>query len=255
MIVGGGAYTAWELTEKRKAAARAEKNSAKEVRAKMGKDMEKLMTERLDADGRPRRTDFRLETGKSATTHAERAREFLNGYANDVVAVQNEYLASVEKAGLDNVFDLNRMAADPTFQETDRILEESRAATVTCLRKLLALADNLPKRLDEHGFDEAIKRDILQGYNEGKESPNSMLTETWNLELSLLDEMKKLCDHLHATRSVWTLEDGQFVFQTEEARKKYIEIQERIDAIDAQKSQIQQEAQNKAMKRFKAMQQ
>jgi hypothetical protein len=250
-VMGTAAFFTWKFIQKKKAEVVAERKAEKDVIHEMATDIEKLMGEMRDENGQPKETDFRLKTGNAAANDAERAREVLNGFLNDLASLQNQYLQDLNQAGLQGLMDPTRLRSDTTFEETRRILKDSRQVAEGVRQKGLDLMDTFPERLEGKGFSEKIKREILQGYGQGKSESVANYKQMWDLELSSLDLMQAACDHLWKTRDAWTSEGGQLAFDNDPDLEKFNGYMKKIEENTARQSTMSQDATEKAMKHFK----
>ena len=207
----------------------------------MMQDVEKVLAESRGADGLPKHTDFRLETGTlpKGASSMEMARHLMQTVVNDSIAVQNDYLAAMEKDGLERLLLAERLDADKDFSESRKIVGALRKTAEIYRDKSLAVANSVPQRLEKYDMSPGDKRDYLRGY---ERTGSRTVQETWKYELAIIDHMGRAIDLLEATRSDWTVEDGMIVFGRDEDLDTYNAIMADIDAETAAQTKIHQAA-------------
>ena len=210
----------------------------------MVEDMETFLAETRDAEGYPKETEFRLGDGKmpESGNEMEISRHLLQSVLNDTVAIQNEYVAALEKEGLMRLLEANRLDEDKDFSESREILLALRTVAEGCRDKSLKVVDSIPERLERYKMSPAGKRAYLAGYQRSKGASRNNAEQTWKLELEILDQMSRAIDHLEATRAAWTVEDSTIVFAEDRDLDDYNAIMAEIDAIAAKQARMQEDA-------------
>jgi hypothetical protein len=216
-------------------------------------DMESFLTETRDAEGYPKESEFRLGDGKmpESGNEMEISRHLLQSVLNDTVAIQNEYVAALEKEGLMRLLEANRLDEDKDFSESREILLALRTVAEGCRDKSLKVVDSIPERLERYKMSPAGKRAYLAGYQRSKGASRNNAEQTWKLELEILDQMSRAIDHLEATRAAWTVEDSTIVFAEDRDLDDYNAIMAEIDAISAKQTQMQENAKDQFTDKMK----
>ncbi|MCW1913902.1 hypothetical protein OJ996_09970 [Luteolibacter sp. GHJ8] len=210
----------------------------------MMEDMEKALSESREADGTPKQTDFRIQQGDlpRGASSMEVARHLMQSVMNDSIAMQNEYVATMEKEGLMRLLVPERLDADKDFSESRQIASALRETAERYKVKSLAIVNSIPERLEKYDLSAADKKSYLRGYeNRTKDGPN-IAEENWRLELSIMDHMDRAIDHLEATRSDWMLEEGALAFVNDADLETYNGIMADIDAAAAAQTRLHEQA-------------
>lgn len=251
-VMGGLVYFGWSYAIQKKEEAVAERKAEKEVLQGMATDIEKMMGEMRDENGLPKESDYRLKTGNTATTDPERMREVFNGFINDLASLQNQYLRDLDKAGLQQLMDPDRIRKDTSFEQTRKILGDCRELANNVRAKGLEYLETFPKRLDGQNFSEKMKQEIREGYADGKKASLAKFTEMWDLELSTMDQMEAACEHLSKTREAWSAQDGQLVFNNDADLEKFNGYIKKIEENTARQTSLRDGSINEAMSELKA---
>lgn len=210
----------------------------------MMEDMERALAESRDADGMPKQTDFRLKQGelRKGAGSMEVARHIIQSVMNDSIAIQNEYVAALEKEGLMRLLLPERLDADKDFSESRKIVAALREIAERYRVKSLAVVNSVPERLEKYDLSAAEKREFLKGYqNKNTRGPN-VAEENWKLELSIIGHMERAIDHLESTRSDWVLENDQIAFVHDKDIETYNAILADIDTTAAEQTKLHEAA-------------
>jgi hypothetical protein len=210
----------------------------------MMEDMERALAESRDADGMPKQTDFRIKQGElpKGASSMEVARHIVQSVMNDSIAIQNEYVAALEKEGLMRLLLPERLDADKDFSESRKIVAALRETAERYRVKSLAVAKSVPERLEKYDLSAAEKRDFLKGYGNKNTSAPNIAEQNWKLELSIIDHMERAIDHLEATRSDWILENGAVAFLHDKDIETYNAILADMDTAAAEQTKLQEAA-------------
>ena len=207
----------------------------------MMQDVEKMLAESRGADGLAKHTDFRLETGElpKGASSMEISRHLMQTLVNDSIAIQNDYIAAMEKEGLMRLLLAERLDADKDFSESRKIVAALRKTAETYRDKSLAVANSVPQRLEKYDMSPGDKRDYLRGY---QRSGSRTVQETWKYELAIIGHMGRAIDHLEATRSDWTVENELISFTEDKDLETYNAIMADIDTDTAAQNKIHEAA-------------
>ncbi|WP_367873725.1 hypothetical protein [Luteolibacter sp. Populi] len=207
----------------------------------MMEDVEKMLAETRGPDGLPKHTDFRLEAGElpKGASSMEKARHLMQTVVNDSIALQNEYIAALEKEGLLRLLLAERLAGDKDFSESRKIVAALRDTAKAYRERSLAVAKSVPQRLEKYDMSAGDKRDYLRGYENGG---TRRVEETWKFELAIIEHMSRAIDHLEATRSDWNLENEMIVFTQDKDLETYNAIMADIEAETAAQTKIHEAA-------------
>jgi hypothetical protein len=210
----------------------------------MMEDMERALAESRDADGMPKQTDFRLKQGElpKGANSMEIARHIVQSVMNDSIAIQNEYVAALEKEGLMRLLLPDRLDADKDFSESRKIVAALRETAERYKVKSLAIVNSVPERLEKYDLSPAEKREFLKGYDDNRKTAPNVAEQNWKLELSIIGHMERAIEHLEATRSDWVLEGGTIAFVHDKDIETYNAIMADIDTAAAEQTKLQEAA-------------
>jgi hypothetical protein len=209
-----------------------------------------MIAEGTGPDGLPKETDFRFEKKGDPADDMAKMRELMQSFFNNMITLQNEYIAALDKDGVNELLDANRVAKDTNSLESKAILERSRKTVL----KFRAKADNVvadfPKLLNDYSFDEKSNSEMLSGYKKGVGKALPLLKESWDLEVAVIGHMDDLIEHLEATRSYWIPEDGKFMFERDVDLEKFNAIMAKITACVERQTAIKASTQKSAMEKI-----
>jgi serine/threonine protein kinase len=226
--------------------AKAEAENAKKTISGLEDDIHKMIAEGNDADGLPKNTDFRFEKKNDATDDMGRIRELMQSFFNDILTLQNDYNAALDKDGLNTLLDANRVASDSNFRESKAIITRLQKTVLTFRAKASGIVADFPKRLNDYSFSEKSNVDMMSGYKKGVGKTLPLLKETWDLEVKIIDHMNELLAHLEEIRSYWKPENGIFAFERDDDLEKFNAIMAKISACVERQAQIKQSTQKSA---------
>jgi serine/threonine protein kinase len=230
--------------------ARIEEVNAKKTLSGIEEDMQKMIEEGTGPDGLPKETDFRFEKKSPPADDAERLRELMQSFFNDMLTLQNDYLAALDEDGLNTLLDADRVAKDTGFRDSRAILARLRKTVMIFRTKADGILEDFPKRLNDPSFGKNLNEALHSGYKEGMGKSLPLMKETWDLEVAVIGHMEELIDHLEATRSHWEPEDGMFMFQGDDDLEKFNAIMAKITACVERQTEIKESAQKSATEKI-----
>lgn len=205
-----------------------EGKSAQDVISGLESDMKSLAVESLDRDGLPRTTSLRFDTETPASNDMERMREIMQGFFNDMISIQNEYLAALEVVGIDKLLVPQRVGDDVGFRESYTILAKARRTVQEFRGRVDELVVDYPKKLEMSAMSPDSKKSMTIGFQKGLEKAVPLLKEGWDIEVASVDQMGDLIELLESRREFWKPINGQFIFEADGDLQRFNEIIEKI---------------------------
>jgi hypothetical protein len=169
------------------------------------------------------------------------AQMFMARIMNDYVAIQNEYVMELNEAGLERFFDADRIANDTDFRESREMLAMFNQAYTKFSQTFNQYVSDSPAMIDELELSEQFKKDFRAGFLRGLEGSKHMRERNLYLEEAVLREAELMIDFLEANQRSWTVEDGQFLFDTDEQVATYNHHLQNMQMYAAEQEQIQRD--------------
>jgi hypothetical protein len=232
----------------------AKKEEARQFASDLERDLGQFIESTQDADGIPRESNFHLET-TPGRNEMERARNLIASYLNDMAALQNEYLASLDKAGLNSLLDPNRLAKDTDYKESRKIIEDSKACAIAYTKKARAAVNSMPKRVKNAPGPEREKKEFLKGYEESVKRSMPLFEEVWDLEVKSVDYFTTIIDIFEEAHGSWSTQDETFMFEQEKHSDAFNKVLSDLQAGLARQQEIQQQMQSESMRKVNDLKQ
>jgi len=240
-----GSYVSRQtLSDRQRAPApsKAEVKAAQEVISGLESDIKSITAETVGSDGLPRTTALRFDSKTPASNDMERMRELTQGFFNDMISLQNEYLAALDKAGVDKLLLPQRVADDVGFRDSYAILAKARRTVQDFRGRIDELLLDYPKKFEGSAMSPDTKKSMRTGFQQGLEKSIPLLQETWDIEVASVDRMGDLIELLESKRRFWTPENGQFIFQSDGDLQRFNAIMEQINAGVKRQTEIRQKS-------------
>jgi hypothetical protein len=212
--------------------------------------MQKIIAESTGPDGLPKETEFRFEKKNSPTNDMEKVREWMRSFFNEMITLQNEYLAALDKDGVNTLLDANRVAKDTNFRDSKAIINRARKTVQKFRAKAKSILADLPNQLKNYSLNDDINKEILSGYRESAGRSLPSLEEMWDLEIKVIDHMDDLIKHLETTRDHWYPEEGMFLFERDGDLEKFNAIMAKITACVEKQVEIKKSTQKSAAEKI-----
>lgn len=210
--------------------------------AGMKEDARKLLSSMVDENGLPQHVDVQFPVGPPPTNEAEKLRVFMQSFFADMVTLQNSYLKELEEAGISTLLAPDRVVSDADFKQTPTMLVQIRAIVQDYKAKADALMVNFPQKIESSDFDQKTKAGMVRGYQQGLAKSMPLFRETWDIEVSSVELMSDILDHLHAKRKSWTLQNGQYMFQEQADVDRFNQLMDELDRGIQRQSEIRQKS-------------
>jgi len=161
----------------------------------------------------------------TTTTKAEGAlgkmAGFINKVAGDVVAAQNDYLLELDAIGFETLLDVNRIARDRTFDESNVMIQQAKRIVEKYRNRSFSYLDEMRTHIFSLDVSEDSQTSMLKGFDRTFEENKAELSKMWALEKNIVTEAENIIDHLSSTKSRWEIEGGQILFFYDEDLTKF----------------------------------
>lgn len=224
------------------APSRDEVKSAQEVISGLESDIKSLAAESVGPDGLPRTTALRFDSKTPASNDMERMRELTQEFLNDMISLQNEYLAALDLAGIDKLLVPQRVADDIGFRDSYAILAKARRTVQDFRGRVDELLLDYPKKFERSAMSPDAKKSMRSGFQQGLEKSTPLIKETWDIEVASVDRMGDLIELLESRRKFWTPLNGQFTFQLDGDLQRFNAILEQINDGVKRQTEIRQKS-------------
>jgi len=203
---------------------KAEAQDANSLVTGLESDFKSLNSAITEKNGTPSQTTLRFNATKPTITDGEKVRELIQSFFNDLIGIQNDYIAEIDRSRIKSLLTPARVAADVDFIESRQMLDKARNLVSDYKDRVYRQMVSFPNRINASTLDAAAKVSALNGYKEGLNSALLLFRENWEIEESSLNLMSELFDHLEATRGLWVSKNGQILFQREPDLARFSQI-------------------------------
>jgi hypothetical protein len=167
--------------------------------------------------------------------------------------VQNDYIAALERDGIDTLLAPDRVAADTGFRDSRATLAKVRRTVGDFRKRAMAIIEKMPERLAEYKFNKHTRSGFMAGYRDSMEKTLPLMRETWDLEATCIDEMGNLLTHLEESRARWTVVAGTFQFTNNTDLDRFNAIFAKINAAVARQTEIREKSMNSAKEKLRGL--
>ena len=237
----------------RRAKAASDKAAASQMIDGLLSDINKVASDTVDGDGLPKPSSLKFEGNTETGNDFERVRGVIQSYLNDQLTLQNDYIAALDKAGLNELLVPDRVWRDSDFSESRRILIDVREVIQQYRDKSEFNISSFSDKVDQANFTPAIKASLANGFEKGLSKTIPLLREIWDLEAAVADCMEEMLEHLRGTRGRWAVSEGQFVFERQSDIDKYNEILGRLQGHAQRQLDIKQRCMQSSQQSFNSL--
>jgi len=195
-----------------------------------------------DDDGMPVRIEPSFEADPNASGFDGEVQRFVAGILNDNAELANAYRVELEQIGWYSILDPARLVADSTMAESRQLLQAGRSTVSKYRTRSREILENSADAIQGLNMSERDKRSFERGYREKLGSSLGQHDAMWDLEEETFDEFEKIIDLLDGSSGEWSVEDGQFLFTTDEQVDRFNGYLGRIDAIMLEQQEMQRSA-------------
>jgi len=214
------------------------------------KDVHKIFDEGNIPTSTPLASSPKVEEKPLGDNETQQFLALMREFFNDLSTTQKDYEAALEKAGLDSLFDPDRMAADQGFVNSRRILSNSNEAVEIYRNQAIQLFADFPKKLDNYNLSQLTKETFIDGYRRGIEKSGPLIKESWDLEVQCVDIMEQLLNHLETNRARWSASDGLYLFERDADLDKFNALLDQLNSSVERQEEIKRLSQAESKKSF-----
>jgi hypothetical protein len=196
----------------------------------------------VESDGTIAQIEKRFVVPAGASGSMQEMMTVVADFVNDIVELQNSYLTELESFGLLTLLDANRLSSDKGFIESRYILQRINQAFVDYENEYGRIVADMPIRINQLALPEGQKQSMLEGFRKGQEKNEPLTERIFYLERQGLVEFEKIVDFLEQIRTSWYVENGQFMFETDEQVSTYNNFLANIDMYVAEQLEHQKKA-------------
>lgn len=202
----------------------------------------------VDADGMPQ--PIRDAAPSSGATGEFAVIEgFVRSYMDDLARINNEYLAELGTMRWETILDGNRMKADAGFVESRRMVEDARALAKKYEGLVRARIARVPADIAALDLPARTKREFESGFQTGQARSQDALDGIWRLEHAVLEDIAGIVE-LVAAQSQWDVQDGQIMFDNDEAVTKFNAYLAAVNEKVAEQERLRQQSLTGARERL-----
>ena len=191
-------------------------------------------------DGSPKLIDETFVPDPNASGTNAEAQKFMSILLNESAALTNQYQLELEEIGWAMILDPSRLESDRSFEKSRALLEEGKAVSEKYRALSRALLEESVQDIQQLDLSDRDKRGFEKGYREGIGRSILIHDQMWDLEAATYEEFEKLIEFFAVNPDSWWIEDGQFVFQTQEQVDEFDQYWANIDRIMLEQQRVQQ---------------
>lgn len=177
---------------------------------------------------------------------------FATAMFNEMIAIQNEYIAELTVIGWDTVLDPARLKADPDMTQSAQMLTQARdAATRLCAQQERRLEAKARQVVSELTLRESDRKTLFQSFMRGMEEKAPVRAEICRLEVAIIDEVGEVLFVLAGDPN-WVHEDGMFLFSDDQNVETFNTHWGAIQTMSAKQKALQKDAMTEAQQGLRA---
>lgn len=176
-------------------------------------NMNEMQDMLYDEDGMPKTTVKRFRVQKNPKTTGQIAVAITNSYYNDMLDLQNGYIAALDEAGIESLLEPSRIIEDEDFSESDEMLKAIAEAAETFSEKQKTMVKGFPNRVAKYKLSASQQRAFMKGAGDGISKAVDVQEKNWSLEKKSIGKMAEMIDVLRSSKGYWELQDGNFAFE------------------------------------------
>lgn len=196
----------------------------------------------VESDGTMAPIEKRFAVPAGASGLMQEMMTIVAEFGNDIVELQNSYLAELESFGLLTFLDANRLSSDEGFVESRYMLQGFNNAYADYKNEYGRIVADFPIRINQLALQEGQKQRMLEGFRGGLEKNKPLTDRIFYLERESLVEFEKIVDFLEQIRTSWYVENGQFLFETDGQVSTYNNFLANIDMYAAEQLEHRKKA-------------
>ena len=171
-------------------------------------------------------------------------------YMQELARIQDEYLADLQSSGWIDFFVAERISNDVDMVYSFLILEASHSALDEYIIKYNEVIANIPGQIDSLDLSQSEKNELEKHMNEGLVIGKANAEKMFNLEREYISTAGELMLFLKETQGDWIVEDGQFLFFSENNIELFNEYFFRISDIEDRQMRFNEQNLQNAQETF-----
>lgn len=201
-----------------------------------------VMAEGYDEKGYPRIANENLDVTPKSRGDMGVAEQFVKTYWNGYIAIQNDYLRTLDDMRWDTLLDANRLKADPSLAESRKMIADAHLLVAVYGNKFILYTDSGPDKINALSVDQDFKRSMLRGFEKGMADGRRRMKRAWEYEAKTVAEMEVVINLLASRKGHWGAEDGKLVFSSQSDLDEFNASIKRIEGFTKAQSALLKES-------------
>lgn len=158
-----------------------------------------------------------------------------------VQEIQFNYKDSIEKVGIKNLFNTQRMVQDMSFTEAREIIKNTRLIINNHLKMLDDNIDFLFNHIEESQNLTLVKKIQTKRLEKELDAILTIASKIWNMEYEIIHLMEKVIDLLASKKDEWDIENHEVLFYTDEIIDEFELYSKRIALLAEKQREVEKE--------------
>ncbi|MCH7503016.1 MAG: zinc-ribbon domain-containing protein [Proteobacteria bacterium] len=196
-------------------------------------------SQKVNPDGTPAPIAKTFAPSADATGSMAIMQQFIADIVNRAAEMNNDYLRELDSIGWNNFLDEDRLLSDPTFKKSWHMVTEARLIVDKYEMRGLEIMKDSRNNIQFLSLSDSEKKAIEDGFNRGFEKNAENRERMWVLERLTIDEMEKVIYLLAEDSQSWEIEDGQFLFESDQKIDRFNEHITNMEKFYAEQIELQ----------------
>ena len=227
-----------------------QEREAKQVLSEIQDQYFALIESSTDSQGLPKRIEKPINTTPKARGELGEIERFMKEFMNQMMSQRNDYLLEIEAIGWNDILDANRIKADKTFIESKVTIQKAKEIVKKYKEQTNTLFSNTKDNIRSLNISETSKREMLSGFDRGREKSKKNVDALWSLEGKTINEFENIINLLSARKGAWIVEGEQILFYNDSDLERFNYYIASIQKIVAQQEEIQRQSVQTAKRLF-----
>lgn len=162
---------------------------------------------------------------------------FMGEFIDRLVLQRKDYLLELEAIGWNSILDTKRIKNDTALSESRAIIQRAKDIVEKYEKNTVALIENTKLRIKALNASEAVKQNMLVGFEKGMEKSGKKIDEQWRLEKQVIQNFENMFLLLAASKA-WVIKDGQILFYRDGELARFNSYIQAIQSISDRQEQI-----------------
>jgi hypothetical protein len=159
---------------------------------------------------------------------------FMKSFMDQLAKEKNSYLAEMEAAGWNKLFDARRIDNDRSGKEGIEIINSAKMIVLKYSNGSIASLNKARDDIQSIKFNDISSSEALTYFEQGMEKSKEDTEKIWSLELEYVSESYNAIRFLSDYNNSWNIEDGSMAFKDTDKMQKYNDIIIRIQKISTE---------------------